>query len=125
MILTVNLRDEESKIIGERQFVLSEKILTAKNIQKCFAKPFLKVVKSIGDMDIDQHIAFLACGLKDGSSEEFKQVMLENAGLSEIVEAVTELTLAIQYPGLSEEEREKKLMAQQEKAKRMDVGYQD
>lgn len=125
MILTVILRDKESKVIGDRQFVLSEKILTAKNIQKQFGKPFLKVVKSIGEMNVDEHIAFLTCGLKDTSPDEFKEILNENVGYSEIIEAVTELTLAIQYPGLTEEEREKKLRVQQEKATRMGVGYQE
>lgn len=123
MILTVVKKHES----GETELVeieLSEKLQTSLNIQKRFSKPFLAVAKSVGNMPVEELVSYLGCGLRGNimSIDDFKDLILENMGLAELYDAVGDLTQAIQYPGLTEDEIEKKLIAQQEKAKRMNVG---
>lgn len=126
MILKV-VKKHENGETEVKEFELIEKLETAMFIQKRFSKPFLQVAKSIGNMSVEELVSFLTCGLRANvmPAEEFKQLVLENMGLAELYDAVSGLTMAIQYPGLTEEEIEKKLLAQQEKAKRMSVGLND
>lgn len=126
MILKV-VKKHENGETEVKEFELIEKLETALFIQKRFSKPFLQVAKSIGNMSVEELVSFLTCGLRANimPTDEFKQLVLENMGLADLYDAVSALTMAIQYPGLTEEEIEKKLIAQQEKAKRMSVGLND
>lgn len=126
MILKV-VKKHENGESEEVEIELSEKLQTALNIQKRFSKPYLAVARNIGNMQVEELISYLGCGLRGNvmSIDEFKPLVLENMGLGDLFDAVSGLTLAIQYPGLTEDEIEKKLIAQQEKAKRMNVGLND
>jgi len=126
MILKVVKKHEngETEVI---EIELCEKLETGALIQKRFSKPFLQVAKNIVNMTIEELESFLACGLRANvmTLDEFKKLIHENMGLAELYDAVSGLTTAIQYPGLTEEEIEKKLLAQQEKAKKMNIGLND
>jgi len=125
------LKIEKENEIGEKEAIeieLSEKLNTALNIQKAFAnKPFIEVARGIGKMKIEDLITFLVCALKPGqmTTQAFRDLVMENVGMGDLFEHVGNLIQAIQYPGLTEEEIEKKVRTQQAKVKRMETGYQE
>ena len=124
MIITITKKYES----GETEVVeveLSEKLNTALQVQKRFGKPYLKAIKEISNFSVEELVGFLTCGLKGMKPDEFKELIIENCGLSQLYDFVSNLAMAIQYPGLSEEEIEKKAQEQQAKAKRMNPGYQE
>lgn len=124
MFLTIAKRhDNGDTEVIEVEF--TEKLQTALNVQKRFAKPFLKAAHSIPSMTVEELISFLSCGLKTIKPDEFKDLAMEHMGLSELYDAVSKLVMAIQYPGLSEDEIEKKVQAQQEKIRKMNLGSTD
>lgn len=125
MLLKVGKKAEDGEVIEIVEIELSEKLQVALNIQKRFAKPFIKAAKDISSMGIEELISFLACGLKDTKPEEFKTLILDNIGISDLYDSVTAFVISLQYPGLSEDEIEKKVKAQQAKANRMNPGYQE
>jgi len=124
MFLKVEKKDEGG-MVEVVEVELSEKLQAALNIQKRFAKPFIKAAKEISSMGVEELIAFLSCGLKNTKPEEFRTLILENMGIADLYDAVTAFCLSLQYPGLSEDEIEKKVKAQQVKANRMNPGYQE
>lgn len=124
MQLVINKHHEngETEVI---EIEFSEKLQTALNVQKRFAKPFLKAAHGIPSMTVEELISFLSCGLKSMKPDDFKELALEHMGLNDLYDAVSKLVLAIQYPGLSEDEIEKKVQAQQEKIRKMNLGSTD
>jgi hypothetical protein len=124
MFLKVEKKDEGG-MVEVVEVELSEKLQAALNIQKRFAKPFIRAAKEISSMGVEELIAFLSCGLKNTKPEEFRTLILENMGIADLYDAVTAFCLPLQYPGLSEDEIEKKVKAQQAKANRMNPGYQE
>lgn len=126
MILKV-VKKHESGETEVKEFELCEKLETAVMIQKRFSKPFLQVAKNVGNMTVEELVSFLVCGLRANvmSIDEFKELVMSNMGLGDLYDAVSGLIMAIQYPGMTEEEIEKKLLAQQEKAKKMNIGLNE
>ncbi len=97
---------------------------TAMNIQKKFRKPYMQILKQIEDLDLEEQLKILYAGIELGKNsdikfEELKEYFLDNVGLEALGEYIEEFVNGLQYPGLSEEEIEKKLIAKAEKQDKM------
>lgn len=96
----------------------------AMNIQKKFRKPYLQILSNIEELDLEEQIKILFCGIELGkdnsiSFEDFKNYVLDNIGLEQLENYLESFINSIQYPGLSEEEIEKKLIEKIEKQKKL------
>lgn len=96
----------------------------AMNIQKKFRKPYLQVLSNIEELDLEEQIKILFCGIELGKDnniifEDFKNYVLDNIGLEQLENYLESFINSIQYPGLSEEEIEKKLIEKIEKQKKL------
>ena len=123
MFVKFNRRNKDGDL-ENIEYELSTTLRIGLAVQKRFAKPFLKVAQSIRNLGIEELIAFLSCGIEGSENDrkEFRDAILDgDLGLGGIYEAVAALVTGIQYPGLSEDEIEKKVQAQQEKIRSMGI----
>lgn len=106
------------KTIGNTEYEFNVKLGTTIKIKKAFNKNFNQVLGNIENYDAEELIKLLYCGINenDHSKEDFKNNLLDNLGLMELYELVESFIKGIQYPGLSEEEIEKKIMEKNQKA---------
>lgn len=112
----IKYKDEEIECITT--------LRVAMNIQKKFRKPYMSILKDIEELDLEEQIKILYCGIELGNNkeisfEELKNYILDEVGLEELGETIESFITGLQYPGLSEEEIEKKLIAKAEKQKKM------
>lgn len=106
------------KTIGNQEYDFNVKLGTTLKIKKAFNKNFNQVLANIEDYDAEDLIKLLYCGINEQevSKEEFKNAVLENCGLMELYELVQSFIKGIQYPGLSEEEIDKKIVEKNKQA---------
>lgn len=105
--------------VNENEYELNTKLGTCIEIQKAFKKPYLKVIENVMELNLEDQIKFIACGLTyKESKDEFKEDILE-CGIDTLVEIIEQYVDALQYPGLTEEEIETKKLARAAKAKHL------
>ena len=104
--------------IGDKELELNVKLGVTIKIRKKFNKPFNQVLSSLDKMDIDDYIKLLYCGVKEDemSLEDFRDLIYDNLGMMELYELIEKFIKKIQYPGLTEEEIDRKLDEKNQKA---------
>lgn len=93
--------------IKEEEFEFNTKLGTTFKIEERFKKPYLRVLSGIENMTATEQIKMLSCGLNKDDVERFKNA-ISNEGLGELSNILEIFIDELQYPGLSEEEREQK-----------------
>lgn len=98
--------------IQGKEFDFNTTLGVTVRIKSKFKKSYNQIIGELDKLDTDEMIALLYCGLRPEqiAETEFKEYMFENCGMGDLTDAVTWFVKQIQYPGLSEEEIEKKLM---------------
>lgn len=106
------------KQIGDTSYTFNVKLGTTIKIKKAFGKTFNQVLGEIDKYDVEDLIKLLYCGIDESvvTKEDFKNAILENVGLMDLYELVQSFIKKIQYPGLTEEEIDKKIMEKNEQA---------
>lgn len=104
--------------INETELNLNVKLGVTIRIKTQFKKTYNQVVESLESMDTVELIDLLYCGLTADqiSKADFTSLVLENWGMGDLLDHVTDFIKQIQYPGMSNEEIEKKLMEKREQA---------
>lgn len=107
--------------IVDREYDFNCKLKTCIRIKGRFGKNYTELVNDIEKLDVNDLINLLYCGLnKDEVDEkEFKDYLLDNCGMADLYDYVTWFIQQLQYPGLTEEEIEKKLLEKREKVNRL------
>lgn len=109
-----------NKTIGNTDYEFNVKLGTTIKIKKAFGKSFNQVLNDLEKFDVEDLIKLLYCGIDESiTKEDFKNAILENCGLMEVYELVESFIKQIQYPGLTDEEIEKKVMEKNQKAQAM------
>ena len=108
------------KQIGEVEYEFNCKLGVCIEIKKKFGKSFTEVISNLEKLDVEDLIKFLYCGIdKSITLDNFKENLLDNIGLMELYELVQSFIKQIQYPGLDEEEIDKKIIEKNQKAQTM------
>ena len=98
------------KEIGNKEYEFNVKLGVTIEIKKKLNKSFNQVLNEMDKMDVADLIKLLYCGVnKEIPYSDFEQDVLDNIGLMELYELVQSFIKKIQYPGLTEEEIDKKL----------------
>lgn len=107
--------------IGEKEYEFNVKLGTTIKIKKAFNKPFNDVLGTLDKLDVDELIKLLYCGIDENkhTKEEFTEDIYNELGLMELYDIVQLFIKKIQYPGLTEEEIDKKLMEKNQKAQEL------
>lgn len=111
------------KMIGNETYTFNVKLGTTIKIKKAFNKNFNQVLADIDKYDVEDLIKLLYCGIdeKEVTKDDFKNAILENIGLMELYELVQSFIKKIQYPGLTEEEIDKKIMEKNQHAQALNM----
>lgn len=106
--------------IGERDFDFNCKLGVTMRIKSKFKMTYNQIIDKLETLDVDQLIDLMYCGLAQDQilDVEFKEYIYNNIGMGDLMDAVTWFMKQIQYPGLGEEEIEKKLMEKKEQAEK-------
>lgn len=120
--MKINYKDEELECVTT--------LRAAMNIQKEFKKPYMVILKNLENLDLEEQIRILYIGIKLANSElkfeDFKNYILDEVGLEQLGEYLEQFVNGLQYPGLTKDEIEKKLIAKAEKQKKMkEIGLID
>lgn len=120
--MKINYKNEELECVTT--------LRVAMEIQKEFKKPYMVVLKNIENLDLEEQIKILYLSVKSANNdikfEDFKSYILDEVGLDQLAEYIDEFINGLQYPGLSEDEIEKKLIAKMKKQKKMkEIGLID
>lgn len=105
--------------INGKEFEFNCKLKTCVAIRKRFKKTFNQIVKEMEALGEDELAIFLYVGIVDPkmTEAEFVDHILEGEmGMGDLIDLVVKYTKQLQYPGLTEEEIEKKLLAKKEEA---------
>lgn len=88
--------------IGDKTYKFNCKLGVTIKIKNKFGKPFMELIKELGDMDIQDMIKLLHCALVDDTItyKEFETELSENAGLLDLIGAIQVLVRKIQDPKL-------------------------
>ena len=110
-----------NKTIGNTEYEFNVKLGTTIKIKKAFNKSFNQVLNDLEKFDVEDLIKLLYCGINENehTKDAFKENLLDNLGLMELYELVESFIKQIQYPGLTEEEIEKKVIEKNQKAQAM------
>ena len=111
--------------VNGEDFELSTKLLTTKRIEWKFKKPYLRILENIQDMESEDQVNLMACGIAyvDGKEDKeeikrFKEAM-DEIGIGDLSDYLEKFIDGLQYPGLSEEEIEQKKLEKVNKQKHM------
>lgn len=97
----------------------------ANRLQENFKKPYIKVLETINTSEarIEDQLKFLYLGYELGggalSQEEFQNILLDNLGVSKILNYLEQMITELQYPGMTESEIEEELKKKIAKIKRL------
>lgn len=107
--------------IVDREYDFNCKLGTCIKIKGKFGKNYNQLISEIENLDVNDMINLLYCGLnKDEVDEkEFREYLIDNCGMGDLYDYVSWFIKQLQYPGLSEEEIEKKLLEKREKAEKL------
>ncbi len=113
--------------IGEKEFDFNCKLGVTVRIKSKFKKSYNQVVEDLDKMDTVDMVSLLYCGLKQDqiSESEFTNYVFENCGMGDLTDAIAWFIKQIQYPGLSEDEIEKKLQEKRAMAKKYNLEQED
>lgn len=104
--------------INEEEFDLDTRLGTTFRIEEKFKKSYVKVLSDIGDYTAREQINILACGIKEQEEINRFKNAVEEIGLGELAEYLEKFVDGLQYPGLTEEEIERKKLEKMEKQKK-------
>lgn len=92
-------------------------------IKSEFKKTYNQIISELDSMEVEDLAKLLYCGLNDSqiTKEEFIKFIFGQCGMSDLMDGVEWFIKQIQYPGMSEEEIEKKLLEKREKAARYQI----
>lgn len=109
--------------LGQQEFEFNTKLRVTMKIKEEFKKTYSEVAENLEKYDANELARLLYCGIDQSviSKQDFTNHILDNLGLAEVYDAVTWFMQQIQYPGLTEDEIEKKLMEKKKKYQK----YQD
>lgn len=114
--------------LGERELQINTTLGVCYKIEKAFdRKKYMQVFQEVKDMGIEDQLKLLHCGVKESegvSFSDFKDLVSgdENFGLNDLFENIMRFVNQLQYPGLSEDEIEKKQQEKAQRAKEMGIG---
>lgn len=110
------------KII-DREYDFNCKLGTCIKIKGKFGKNYNQLISDIENLDVNDMISLLYCGLnkEEVDEKEFREYLIDNCGMGDLYDYVSWFIKQLQYPGLSEEEIEKKLLEKREKAEKLQV----
>lgn len=105
--------------INKKEFEINTKLGTTFIIEERFKKPYLRVLSEIQNLTAKEQIEMLACGIVNKDEKnEFKEAIKE-LGIGELTEKLEEFIDELQYPGLTESEKEEKKLQKIAKQKHM------
>lgn len=107
--------------IVDREYDFNCKLGTCIKIKGKFGKNYNQLINEIETLDVLQLISLLYCGLDKNEVDEqdFRNYLLDNCGMGDLYDYVMWFIKQLQYPGLTEEEIEKKLLEKKEKADKL------
>ena len=107
--------------IANREYDFDCKLRTCIRIKGKFGKNYNELINDIEKLDVNDLISLLYCGLnkEEVDEKEFKDYLLDNCGMGDLYDYVTWFIKQLQYPGLTEDEIEKKLQEKRAKAKQL------
>lgn len=109
----------------DREIECVTTLRVAMNLQTKFRKPYMRVLESIEGLELQEQAKILYAGIELGKDKDIKfndfldYIVDGGMGLDGLGECLEDFVNGLQYPGLSEEEIEKKLIAKAEKQKKM------
>lgn len=111
------------KEIGGREFDFNCKLGVTVRIKSKFKKTYNQLVEELEKLDATDMVALLYCGLSPEqiTESEFINHCFETVGLGDLTDAIAWFIKQIQYPGLTEDEIEKKLEEKRAMAQRYRV----
>ena len=106
--------------IKDKTFDFDCRLGTAIKIKSEFNKTYTEIINEIDKLDVNNMINLLYCGLDKNEVDktEFRKYILDNCGMADLYDYISWFIKQLQYPGLSEEEIEKKLLEKRQKAKK-------
>ncbi|HPY88916.1 MAG TPA: hypothetical protein PLG34_13145 [Spirochaetota bacterium] len=107
--------------INGMEFEFNCKLRTCVNIRKRFKETYNELVARIDKMSEEEMLIFLYCGIVDPtmSESEFVNHGLDgNMGMGDLIDIVVKYAKQLQYPGLTEDEIEKKLLEKKAEAEK-------
>ena len=104
--------------LNEKEFEINTKLGTTFTIEERFKKPYLRVLSEIQNLTAKEQIELLNCGINKEEKNEFKEA-LKDVGIGYLTEILEEFIEELQYPGLTEKEREEKKLEKVAKQKHM------
>ena len=106
--------------ILDREYDFNCKLITCVKIKNKFNKNYNQLISEIETMDVNDMISLLYCGLNKDEVDEsdFRNYLLDNCGMGDLYDYVSWFVKQLQYPGLSEEEIEKKLLMKKQQAEK-------
>lgn len=109
--------------IVDREFDFNCKLGTCIKIKNKFGKNYNQIINDIDKLDVNDLIKLLYCGLdkEQISEDDFRSYLLDNCGMGDLYDYVSWFIKQLQYPGLTEDEIEKKLIEKKEKAARLQM----
>jgi hypothetical protein len=107
--------------IGEREYEFDCRLRTCVKIKSKFGKNYSELINDIEKLDVNDMLNLLYCGLDKNvvNENEFKDYVLDTCGMGDLYDYVGWFVKQLQYPGLSEEEIEKKLLEKKAKQARL------
>lgn len=107
--------------INGREFEFNCKLRTCVKIRGRFKKTYNQLIKEMDALGEDELAIFLYQGIVDANmtEKEFIDFVLDgDMGMGDLIDLVIKYSKQLQYPGLNEEEIEKKLMEKKEEAEK-------
>lgn len=104
--------------IKDKEFDFNCTLGVTIRIKSTFKKTYNQIISELDKLDTEEMIKLLYCGLTDAQIKEsdFLSYLFENCGMADLTDYVSWFVKQIQYPGMSEEDIEKKLLERKQKA---------
>ena len=110
----------------DREYEVKTTLGTIREIEKIFDKSFFEIVELAGTMKVEEQIKFLYAGVKKANPDmleaRFFELCEDNVGMGDLIEYLEKYILALQYPGLTEEEVHTKIEKKLQEAKALQKG---
>lgn len=105
--------------IEDEEFEFNTKLGTTFKIEEKFKKSYVRVLSGVENMTATDQIKMLACGLSGKEEEDRFKKAISEKGLGELSDVIEEFIDELQYPGLTEKEKEEKKLEKMNKQKHM------
>lgn len=104
--------------INGKEFDFNCKLGVTVRIKSKFKKSYNELLNELEKLDAEKMVELLYCGLSQEqiTESDFKAYVFDNCGMGDLTDYVAWFVKQIQYPGLSEDEIEKKLVEKRQKA---------